>query len=116
LGIGEEGKKYILSPSKATAELTVANTSTRISEISAAMSANSARSSWRDWISGDRDRAAESDRLETGVRPWMEVVAELIALVSPVSPVSSVPTDERAAAVSAAEELLDRVASVASKA
>jgi len=113
LGIGEEGKKYILSPSKATAELTVANTSTRISEISAAMSANSARSSWRDWISGDRDRAAESDRLETGVRPWMEVVAELIALVSPVS---SVPTDERAAAVSAAEELLDRVASVASKA
>ncbi len=58
-------------------------------------------------------RAPEmSERLETGVRPWMEVVAALMALVSPVS---SVPTDERATAVSAAEELLDRPASVASK-
>ena len=110
MGIGEEVKKDILSPSKATAELTVANTSTRISEISAAMTDSSARSSWRDWISVDRD---ESDRLETGVSPWMEVVAELMALVSPVS---SVPTEERAAAVSAAEEVLDRVASVASMA
>jgi hypothetical protein len=111
---GVEVKKDLLSPSRATAELTVANTSTKIKEISAAMSASSVRSSWRDWISGDGDRAAEmSERLETGVSPWMEVVAELMALVSPVS---SVPTDERAAAVSAAEELLDRVASVASKA
>jgi hypothetical protein len=49
-----------------------------------------------------------SVRLETGVRPWIEVVAALMALVSPVS---SVPTDERAAVVS---EVLDRVASVAS--
>lgn len=54
-----------------------------------------------------------SERLETGVSPRMEVVADVIALVSPVS---SVPTDERAAAVSMGEELLDRVASVASKA
>jgi hypothetical protein len=53
-----------------------------------------------------------SERFETGVRPWTEVVAVLMALVSPVS---SVPTDERAAVVSAAEEVLDRVASVASK-
>jgi hypothetical protein len=71
------------------------------------MSASSARSSWRGWIS-----AEISARLETGVRPWIEVVAALMALVSPVS---SVPTDERAAVVSAAEEVLDRVASVASK-
>jgi hypothetical protein len=53
-----------------------------------------------------------SERLETGVRPLMEVVAALMTLVSPAS---SVPTDARAAAVSTGEEVLDRVASVASK-
>jgi hypothetical protein len=42
----------------------------------------------------------------------MEVVATLMALVSPVS---SVPTEARAASVSKAEDLLDRVPNVASK-
>jgi hypothetical protein len=47
-----------------------------------------------------------------GVSALMEVVAPLMALVSPVS---SVPTEARAASVSRAEEWLDRVPNVTSK-
>lgn len=49
---------------------------------------------------------------ERGVSALIDVVAPFMALVSPVS---SVPTDARAASLSRAEELLDSVASVASK-
>jgi hypothetical protein len=46
-----------------------------------------------------------------GVSALMDAVAALMALVSSVS---SVPTEARAASVSRAEELLDRVPKVAS--
>jgi hypothetical protein len=71
------------------------------------MTSSSARLSWLGLISVEL-----SGRWEMGVSALMDVVAPLMALVSQVS---SVPTEAKAASASRAEELLDRVASVASK-
>jgi hypothetical protein len=97
----------ILSPSKETAEPIVANTSNRIREIPAEMTSSSARLSRLDRFSVELP-----GRWEMGVSALMDVVAPFMALVSSVS---SMSTEARAASVSRAEELLDRVASVASK-
>lgn len=101
------GGDDILSPSKETAEPIVANTSNRIREIPTEMTSSSARLSWHGWVSVELP-----GRWEMVVSALMDVVA---ALMAPVSPVSSVPTEARAASVSRAEELLDSVASVAPK-
>ena len=101
------GGNDILSPSKETAEPIVANTSNRIREIPAEMTSSSVRLSWLGGFS-----VQLSGCWEMGVSALIDVVAPLMALVSPVS---SVPTEARATSVSRAEELLDRVASVASK-
>jgi hypothetical protein len=85
----------------------VANTSSRIREIPAEMTSSSARLSWLGGFSVELP-----GRWEMGVSALIDVVAPLMALVSSVS---SVPTEARAASVSRAEELLDRVASVASE-
>jgi hypothetical protein len=85
----------------------VANTSNRIREIPAEMTSSSTRLSWLGRFSVEL-----SGRWEVGVNALMDVVAVLMALVSSVS---SVPIDARAASVSRAEELLDRVHNVASK-
>ena len=85
----------------------VANTSSRIREIPAEITSSSARLSWLGRFSVELP-----GRWEKGVRALMDAVAPLMA---PVSPVSSVPIETRAALVSRAEELLDKVASVASR-
>jgi len=92
-----------VNPSSAIAELTVANTSTRINDISAAINASSPGSNCLGLISVV---SAEVDRFETGVRPEIEVVASVIA---PVREVREVVTEERAAAVSLEEEVGERV-------
>jgi hypothetical protein len=84
----------------------VANTSNRIREIPAEMTSSSARLSWLGEFS-----VQLSGCWEMGVSALMDAVAALMALVSSVS---SVPTEARAASVSRAEELLDRVPKVAS--
>ena len=104
---GTRRERVILSPSAAIAPLTVANTSTRRALNAAPRSASSP--SWRGLTSaGER---AMAERLETGVRPLMDVVTLLIASVKLVS---SEPTDVTAAALSASEEEAEMVARVAS--
>jgi hypothetical protein len=98
----------ILNPRRAIAELTVANTSKRIKDISAAIKASSARSSCLGLISA---LISDVERLETGVRLEIEDVASVMALVREVS---SEVTEARAAAVSSGEEMGERVARVAS--
>lgn len=97
----------ILSPSKETAEPIVAKGSKKIIESPVVMTSSSARLSWLGLIS-----VALAGRWEMDVSALIDAVAPLLALVSPVS---SVPTEARAASVSRAEEFLDSVVSVASK-
>jgi hypothetical protein len=71
------------------------------------MTSSSARFSWLGWMPVEF-----LGRWETGVSALMDGVTSLMALVSLVS---SVLTEARAVSLLSVEELLDRVASVASK-